>query len=194
MKIKARRPLLAIRVLERTSDLLLAELEQKTLDVVIGRFTSEHQHNFFDFRDLAATQLCVVVNPQHPLLKEEGLELQRVIDWPWILHPLTTPSRILFEETLASMGLETPVNVVETTSIFATLQLLQGSDMIAMLAASAVGDYIRRGIIAQLPISFGRQLEDYKVLTRKGDVLSTATQEFIAIVLDVAHHEEAVFR
>jgi DNA-binding transcriptional LysR family regulator len=193
MKIKTRRPLLAIRVLERTSDLLLAELEQKTLDLVIGRFTSEHQHNFFDYRDLAATPLCLVVNPQHPLLRETELELAQLISWPWILHPLTTPSRILFEETLAGLGLGTPVNVVETTSIFATLQLLQGSDMIAMLAASAVGDYIRRGIIAQLPISFDRQLEDYKVLTRKGDVLSPAAEEFVDIIVDVAQHEEMMF-
>jgi DNA-binding transcriptional LysR family regulator len=192
IRIKQKRPLLSIRILERTSDLLLAELEDKKLDLVIGRFTAEHQHNFFNFRNLAATRLCLVVNPTHPLLNESDLDLRRLVDWPWILHPLTTPSRKLLEETLAEHGLQTPVNVVETTSIFATLQLLQNSDMVAVLAVSAVGEYLRRGMLAALPFTFDRQVEDYGILTRKDEVLSEAAQQFIEIALDVAHRLEPV--
>jgi DNA-binding transcriptional LysR family regulator len=191
MKMKQKRPLLSIRVLERTSDILLAELEEKNLDLVIGRFTGEHQHNIFDFRDIAATQMCVAVNPTHSLLKEEQLSLSQLMDWPWILHPLSTPTRKLFEETLASMGLKSPVNIVETTSIFTTLQLLQGSEMITIIPISAVGDYIKRGMISVLPISFYGQLEDYGLLTRKGENLSATTTEFMEIVLEVACSEPA---
>jgi len=187
MKIKERRPLLSIRVLERTSDILLTELEEKHLDLVIGRFTAEHQHNIFDFHDIAATQMCMVVNPRHPLLHQPDLSVRELMDWPWIVHPLSTPTRKLFEETLADLGLKSPVNLVETTSIFTTLQLLQGSDMIAILPVSAVGDYIRRGMIARLPLSFERQIEDYGILTRKGETPSATAKEFIDIVIEVAH-------
>ena len=75
MRLKARRPLLSIRVLERTSDLLMTELQEKTIDVVIGRFTDETQHNSFDFRPIAATPMCLVVNPRHPLLSAQDLAL-----------------------------------------------------------------------------------------------------------------------
>ncbi len=190
MKMKQKRPLLAIRVLERTSDILITELEEKNLDLVIGRFTAEHQHNFFDFRDIAATQMCVAVNPAHPLLAEPRLSLAQLMDWPWILHPLSTPTRKLFEETLADKGLKSPVNLVETTSIFTTLQLLQGSDMIAIFPVSAVRDYIRRGMISRLPITFDRQLEDYGILSRKGEPLGAAAAEFVETVLEVACGEE----
>lgn len=190
MKMKRKRPLLSIRILERTSDILLTELKEKNLDLVIGRFTGEHQHNIFDFRDIAATQMCAAVNPTHPLLKETHLSLVQLMDWPWILHPLSTPTRKLFEETLADMGLKSPVNLVETTSIFTTLQLLQGSDMIAVLPVSAIKDHIRRGMLSRLPISFDRQLEDYGILARKGETPSTAAGEFMETVLEVACSEE----
>ena len=191
MKMKQKRPLLSIRVLERTSDILLTELEERNIDLVIGRVTGEHQHNIFDFRDIAATQMCVAVNPNHPLLNETQLSLAQLVNCPWILHPLSTPTRKLFEETLADMGLKSPVNIVETTSIFTTLQLLQGSDMVAILPVSAVADYIRRGMISRLPISFDKNLEDYGILTRKGEILSTATREFMETVLEVACSEQA---
>lgn len=71
-----------------------------------------------------------------------------------------------------------------------TLQLLQGSDMIAIFPVSAVRDYIRRGMIARLPIFFDRQLEDYGILTRKGSVLSTAIKEFMETVLEIACREQ----
>jgi DNA-binding transcriptional LysR family regulator len=191
MKMKQKRPLLSIRVLERTSNILMTELEEKTLDLVIGRFTGEHQHNTFDFRDIAASQMCVAVNPSHPLLNEVDISLDQLVDWPWILHPLSTPTRKLFEDTLADKGLKSPVNLVETTSIFMTLQLLQGSDMIAIFPLSAVKDYIRRGMIARLPITFDRHLEDYGIMTRKGEVLSSATKEFMETVLEIACSEQA---
>lgn len=190
MRMKEKRPLLSIRVLERTSDILITELEEKNVDLVIGRFTSEHQHNTFDFRDIAGTQMCVAVNPTHPLLDRPDISLADLMDWPWILHPLSTPTRKLFEGTLADMGLKSPANLIETTSIFTTLQLLQGSNMIAILPVSAVRDYIRRGMIARLPISFDRQLEDYGILTRKGEAPSPAALEFIETVLEVACSEE----
>jgi DNA-binding transcriptional LysR family regulator len=62
--------------------------------------------------------------------------------------------------------------------------------MIAIFPVSAVKDYIRRGMIARLPISFDRHLEDYGILTRKGETPSIAAEEFMEIVLEVACSEE----
>lgn len=187
MKIKERHPLLSVRVLERTSELLLDALKEKTVDVVIGRFRPEFQHYGFDFRGLAATEMCLVVSPAHPLLTKPDLSFAALLDWPWILHPRGTSARKLFEQTLADQGLRAPTNVVETTSIFATLQLLHGSEMIAILPISAANNYIHRGMVAQLPLHFERYVEDYGIITRKDEELTSATNEFIEIAIDIAH-------
>ena len=63
--------------------------------------------------------------------------------------------------------------------------------MIAIFPLSAVKDYIRRGMIARLPITFDRHLEDYGIMTRKGEVLSSATKEFMETVLEIACSEQA---
>ena len=185
----ARHPRVSIRVLERTSDLLLKELKEKTLDLVIGRFTGEDQHNWFDFRDIGATRMCVVVNPRHPLLREKALTLAQLMEWPWIVQPLTTPTRQLFEGALADHGLSCPVSLVETTSIFTTLQLLEASEMLAVLPSSAVDTFVDQNQLAKPPLDFARQIEDYGVLTRRGDRPSLMTAEFIDIVLEVAREE-----
>ena len=146
VRMKARHPRVSIRVLERTSDLLLQELKEKTIDLVIGRFTGEDQHNWFEFRDIGATRMCVVANPRHPLLGEKALTLAQLMDWPWIVQPLTTPTRQLFEGALADHGLSCPVSLVETTSIFTTLQLLEASEMLAVLPSSAVDTFVDQNI------------------------------------------------
>jgi DNA-binding transcriptional LysR family regulator len=189
VRIKTRHPRVAIRVLERTSGLLLEQLKEKTLDVVIGRFTGEDQHNWFDFRNIGATRMCVVANPHHALLREKELTLAQLVEWPWIIPPLATPTRQLFEGTLADHGLSCPVSLVETTSIFTTLQLLQASDMLALLPSSAVDMFVEQNQLTKLPFDFARQIEDYGVLTRRGDRLSLMTKEFIDIVLEVAREE-----
>lgn len=189
VRMKARHPRVSIRVLERTSDLLLEQLKEKTLDIVIGRFTGEDQHNWFDFLDIGATRMCVVVNPHHALLREKHLTLTQLMEWPWIVQPLTTPTRQLFEGTLADHRLSCPVNLVETTSIFMTLQLLQASDMLAVLPSSAVDAFVEQNLLAKLPLEFTRQIEDYGVLTRRGDQPSLMTAEFIDLVIEVGREE-----
>ena len=189
VRMNTRHPRVSIRVLERTSDLLLDELKEKTLDVVIGRFTGEDQHNWFEFHDIGATRMCVVVNPRHPLLGEKTLTLAQLMDWPWIVQPLTTPSRQLFEGALADQGLSCPVSLVETTSIFTTLQLLEASEMLAVLPSSAVDTFVEQDQLAKLPLDFSRRIEDYGVLTRRGEQPSPMTAEFIDIVLEVAREE-----
>jgi DNA-binding transcriptional LysR family regulator len=189
VRMKERHPRTSIQILERTSDLLLDQLREKTLDFVIGRFISEDQHNWFDFRNVGATRMWVVANPHHALLREEKLTLSQLINWPWILQPLTTPTRQLFEGALADQDLRSPVSLVETTSIFMILQLLQASDMLAVLPSSVVDTYVERKQLAKLPLHFDRRIEDYGVLTRRGDRPSLLVAEFIDIVLEVAREE-----
>jgi DNA-binding transcriptional LysR family regulator len=189
VRMKERHPRTSILVLERTSDLLLEQLNEKALDLVIARPRGEDQHNRFDFRNIGATRMWVVANPRHPLLQKGELTLAELMEWPWIVQPRTTPTRQLFEGALADNGLISPVSVVETTSIFMFLQLLQASNMLAVLPSSAVGTFVERKQLAKLPIHFARRIEDYGVMTRRGDQPSLMAAEFIDIVLDVAQEE-----
>lgn len=185
-RLKRQRPRLSVSLQEQTSDQLLAELEYKRLDLVIGRLTHVSQHNLFDFEPLLDEPLRVVVRHDHPLvLSDEAPDLATLSRWPWILHPLTSPMRGVFEAALAEEGVASPNDVVETTSIQATLQLLQTSDMLAVLPRSVLRRPLESGQYVILERVIGKPLDYYGIISRRGEPLSPAAQELIDHLRDL---------
>jgi len=184
--IKRERPRLNVRLLGETSDQIGILLERQEIELAVGRYSATMQHNSFDFVPLANETLQLVVRRQHPLLRKRGLALAHLIDWPWVLQPMAVPSRKLLEEELARAGLSTPADVVESTSIFASLQLLQSSDAIAMLPESVTRDYVRTGLLKPLPLVLDQDLSAFGVLTRKDEALSEAAASFVRHLHDHA--------
>ena len=70
--------------------------------------------------------------------------------------------------------------MIECTSIFATLQLVQSSDAVAMLPESVVRDHVKAGLLFELPIAVGHDLKAFGVLTRKQEPLSEVATAFVA--------------
>ena len=184
--LKKRSPSLFISLLARTSDQLLVELEEHRLDIVVGRFAAARQHAQFDFHDLMLEPLWVVVNSRHPLRGKRQLPLGQLAEWPWIVQPASSPMRQLLDEAFDLAGARALTNVVETISIFGTLQLLQASPAIAVLPGSIARNYVENGVLVRLPVKFHRELGQWGTLTRKHDVLSPATQQFVALLSQAA--------
>jgi DNA-binding transcriptional LysR family regulator len=181
-ELKSERPLLNVRILGETSDQVVQLLHRREVDLALGRLTTPLQHNDFDFESLSREAMRLVVRAKHPLAVKAELTLDMLMNWPWILQPITSPARGLFEEELARAGLTTPADVVECASIFATLQLLQNSDAVAMLPESVVRDYLRAHLLAELPIEIGKSLSGFGLLRRKFETLSEPAEYFIALL------------
>ncbi|HEY2000380.1 LysR family transcriptional regulator [Paraburkholderia sp.] len=181
-EIQQRRPRLIIRLVEQSSDQLAVWLEEKKLDVMIGRLTQAHQQRLFQVEDLAAEPVWVVVGRHHPLLEKARLEIADLGGWPWIVYPGATAIRQLFDETFTAAGMVAPVGMVETPSIFSTLELLQATDMISLQPRAAVQKYVQNGLLGHLEVPIRRTMTHYGVITRKNEIPSQATQEFVAIL------------
>jgi len=177
--IKERRPLLSVKMLGETSDEVLSLLAQRKIDLAVGRFSSILQHNDIDFEVLGNEVLYVVVRKNHPLSKLRRLNLRMLEQSAWILQPLTSPARQIIEQEFGQAGMMTPINIVECSSIFATLQLLQKSDAVTMLSESVVRDHLLAGLVVRLPLTVGKSLPGFGILTRRGESLSSAAMEFI---------------
>lgn len=181
-EIHGRRPRLVIKLVEQSSDQLTAWLEQKQLDLMIGRLTEPRHHAIFDAIALSDEPVCFVVGRHHPLLGARRVDMADLGQWPWILYPPATAIRQLFEETFASAGLVAPVGMVETPSIFSTLELLQSTDMISLQPMAVVRKSLDDGVLACLPIPVRRSMSHYSAITRKNEPLPPAVDEFIAIL------------
>lgn len=185
-EIQQRRPRLIIKLVEHSSDQLAAWLEEKRIDVMVGRPTEARHGALFDVVDLLAEPARAVVGQHHPLLQRRDLEIVDLGQWPWILYPSGTAMRQLFEETFAAAGLVEPVGIVETPSIFSTLELLQATDMVSLQPQAAMDRYVRNGLLGYLDVPIRRRLTNYSVITLKNETASHAMNEFIAILLAIA--------
>lgn len=177
--IKQSRPLLAVKLLGETSDEILKLLMEGRIDLAVGRFSNALQHNDVDYEVLGNEVLCIVARKDHPLARVRRLSLRKLEKSPWILQPLTSPARQIIEQEFGVAGMMTPANIVESTSIFATLQLLQKSDAVTMLPESVVRDHLSAGLLVRLPLTVGKSLPGFGILSRRGETLSAAAVEFV---------------
>ena len=178
-EMKQERPLLAIRLMGETSDEIVALLLEGKIDLAVGRFSNPLQHNLIDYEDLGNEELCIVAKTGHPLARNRRLQLATLADTPWILQPLTSPARQIIEQEFGQAGMKSPANVVECTSIFATLQLLQTSNAVAMLPESVVRDHLKAGFLIQLPLDVGASLPGFGILTRRNEPIGPTAADFI---------------
>jgi DNA-binding transcriptional LysR family regulator len=178
-EIKERRPLLAIKLRGETSDEIVALLLERKVDLAVGRFSNPFQHNAIDYEGLGNEVLYIVARSDHPLKRTRHLQMRMLQDCAWILQPLTSPARQILEQEFGQADMKTPANLVECTSIFATLQLLQKSDAVSLLPESVVRDHLLAGLLVRLPIKVGKSLPGFGILTRRGEPLSSTAVEFI---------------
>ncbi|MGA7782046.1 MAG: LysR substrate-binding domain-containing protein, partial [Paraburkholderia sp.] len=184
--LKTERPLLNVRILGETSDQVVQLLHRREIDLALGRLTDPLQHNDFSFEPLARETLMLVVRTAHPLARRTAITLRELVDWPWVAQPVTSPARLLFEEELARAGLATPVNLTECASIFATLQLLENYDAVAMLPESVVRDHVRGKLLVVLPVEIGKSLAGFGILVRKEEALAEPALHFIELLRNVS--------
>lgn len=189
--IKQRWPLLAIEVMEQTSDHLMEMLDDKLLHLAVARFTDEAQAQRFDFQPLAPEPFRFVVNADHPLVGSGPVGLDQVLAWPWILYPKGTPIRGRMERAFAAAGLPVPSNTIDTISMQTFLQVLRAGPMIGMLPEAMVEPYLASGALSALELPLHLPAQDYGILTRKGEPLGEAAREFAAILLSHAGRGEA---
>jgi len=180
--LKTERPLLNIRILGETSDQIVQLLYRREIDLALARFTTALQHNDFHFEPLARETLVIIVRARHPLARRATVTLAELVEWPWVAQPVTSPARVLFEEELAQAGLNTPANLTECGSVFATLQLIETFDAVAMLPESVVRDHVRGKLLVALPIEIGKHLPGYGLLVRKEETLPEAAHHFVNLL------------
>lgn len=178
--IKRERPRLNVRILGETSDQIGILLERHEIELAVGRFTDPLQHNRFHFTPLSDEPLRAVVRRGHALIRHRRLDWTELVRWPWVLQTLASPARQLLEEEFARAGVSSPCDAIECTSIFATLQLVQSSDAVAVMPESVVRDHVRARLLVALPMPVGHDLKAFGLLTRKDEPLSEVATAFVA--------------
>lgn len=180
-ELKRRRPLMTISLMAATSDKLMIALERGEIELFIGRMEPQHATSF-EFEPLRNEELWAFAADTHPLAGRTDIEMGELERMAWVLQPLPSPMRRVINVTFANAGIAHLDNIVETTSIHATLQFVRHAGMIAVLPHAVIQEEIRRGGFILLDLRFENILGLYGVVRPKSQKLHSNATEFISII------------
>lgn len=178
--MKAVRPMLTIRLMTGTSDQLVVALLQHRINLVIGQ-RSETTSSATNFRPLASEALTVFVSPDSPLIRGGAPDPQQLLAASWVLQPITSPLRLAMERFFDQLGGH-PSNIVETTSVYATLELVRQNGMVSVLANDIVAPEVADGRVVALPLADAPEGIQYGIITRADEEADAITAQFTGIL------------
>lgn len=159
-----------------TSDALLLGMESGRLDFVIGRARGLLGPTALDCRDLGQEPLCVVTSCHNPLSDPGTLTLHDVASEKWILQTAPSPMRRAVEAAFTIALLPLPAHPIEASSMFATIDLLIHSRLLAVIPCSVSQHYETAGMIRRLSVPVPDFLGAYSLISLPDRPLTPAAQ------------------
>ena len=175
-----RHPEMSVEIVEDTSEALLAQIDAGRLDLAICRTTISRTPQLYDSVKLQDETLAVVANVRHPLKGARKLTLRELAEYRWVVYRANMPMRLLLEREFHEADIRFPPHLLETTSAFATLALLQSNpSFVALVSIDVAQFFARHGITRILPLRLGSRSEPYELVTRKGAPISPGARLMI---------------
>lgn len=176
--MKQAEPNLTIKLRGETSDQVLGMLENRSVDLAVGRYSNATQHNLFHYEPLGDEALCIVARSGHPLARCRSLTLAELAGERWVMQSIETPARPLLEMEFGKAGMSTPSDMIEANSILTIIHLVQHSDAIAMLSEPLVRIHLDAGLLKRLPVRIQSRLGRFGLLTRRSEMLTGSAARF----------------
>jgi DNA-binding transcriptional LysR family regulator len=128
--------------------------------------------------------LAVIANTAHPLARRRRLSLGDLARDRWIVYRANMPMRVLLEREFHDAGLRFPAHLLETTSAFATLSLLQkNATLVALVSVDVARFCTEHGVACTLPLKLSSQSEAYELVTRRDAPLSPGARMLMGAIV-----------
>jgi len=176
----AEQPQMSIEVLEDTSATLLGLLDEGRIDLALCRTSVSRSPELYATTVVQEETLAVIASVAHRLARAEQLTLADLEGAHWIAYRANMPIRRLLEREFHDAGLRMPVHLVETTSAFTTMSLLQTNPAcVAMLPVTVANFCTGQGWACKLALPVTSRSEPYELVTRQGAPLSPGARLLI---------------
>jgi DNA-binding transcriptional LysR family regulator len=170
-RMKQRHAGIVINVDVDSSRHLVQRLLQGSLDIVLGQELDPKGADEVVYEPLGGDEPhAIIASARHPLAGRKDLQLEDLIEQPWILPPAGS----------------LPTNIVETTALPVITALLQQSNMVTALPEEAVRSSCEAGhltvLLGGLPLGVGA----FGLITRRNHKLSQAAQLMLSTLRELA--------
>jgi DNA-binding transcriptional LysR family regulator len=186
-RMKQRYPGILISIEIDPSRQLVQRLLEGNLDMVVGRVLDSTRADEIVYEPLAADEPhAVIASAQHPLTGRKALQLENLVEQPWILPPAGSLVRDRLAAMFVQRGLRLPTNIVETLSLPAIAPLLQHSNMVVALPEEAVQSWCKAGILTALVRNLPLGLGAFGLITRRDHKLPPGAQLMLNTLRELA--------
>jgi DNA-binding transcriptional LysR family regulator len=186
-RVKQRYPGILLSIEIDPSRQLVQRLLQGHLDMVVGRVLETGRAEELLYEPLAADEPhAVIAGAHHPLAGSRELELEDLMEQPWIFPPEDSLVRDKLVAMFMENGLPQPTNIVETLSLPAIISLLEQSNHVVALPEQAVQSCCKAGMLTvllrDLPLGVGA----FGLITRRQHTLSPAAQLLLNTIRELS--------
>ena len=146
-------PGMVVRVVHGRMDQLLPRLEAGGLDVVIGPLYRPRDPDDFRRQVLYDEPISILCRAGHPVLERPNVTLGAIACFDFVLPSLEQRIGQDVERAVATLGLETAMPPLRSTSLSFIRELLLGSDPLTILSRMMMAGDLRRAVrIVPLPV------------------------------------------
>ncbi|MEL6582833.1 MAG: LysR family transcriptional regulator [Pseudomonadota bacterium] len=149
-------------------DALMTELERDQIDLAICPIPRSEVPDGFEFQELLPGRNVIVCGVGHPLSRKTSLRLDDIAPYPWIAPPADSPLFRDLRQTLSEIGISDIRISFSGGSLASILNVLAGSDALAILPYTVVFAHRTTGRLHALPIKISHPERSLGLLSRKG--------------------------
>jgi DNA-binding transcriptional LysR family regulator len=182
-RVKRKHPAILISVDIDFSKPLVQKLLQGQLEMLVARV---HGAEALTFEPLADERLAIIARGHHPLAGKPDLQLEDLVQQPWILPAPGSLVRDKLVSVFLQRGLALPNNIVQTSSLPVITSLLRMTNMIAPLPEECVQPYCESGELTVLIKDLGLQIGAFGIIVRRGHQLSPGAQIMLKALRETA--------
>jgi DNA-binding transcriptional LysR family regulator len=142
-------PDVQIEISEGTVDGLTDTLMRGELDCIIGRvgaqwakFPNEARIEQLKLYD---EHRCLVCRPGHALAARRRVDLATLAEHHWVLQPVPSSTRLVFDELFLERGMVPPVPTVESVSAHSNMEIVAATDLLGIAPLAVARPHIATG-------------------------------------------------
>ncbi len=184
-KLHEKHPRINIHITSGDSSFLFEMLRTEQIDLLIGRLWTGEDADF-DGRILYSSSFALVARNEHPIFELAQPRLVDAIEYEWIMPPERSFGHAALDSVFEKTGVKPPVSRIETSSYVLTRELMRGSDSLAAIDRSALGNDFHDGLVRIVDLDLEAILSPIGVLSLRTHNWTPAEQHFLRALTDAA--------
>lgn len=172
-------PNVQVSMVDAPFEILFAGVQSGEIDFILTGLSADYLVRDLDVRVIGRDRLVVVARAGHPLSSQRCINIETLLDYPWILRDRGAPTRELLNDMFRRLGLDSPRVVAEAGDLGLLRGLLQNSDVISAVSSEHLAYEIATGAIKVLDIDLPGTERDIAFVLRPDAQPSALCQKFM---------------